>query len=509
MANEAKQFTIGGVTHDVMDVGARQAIASLQNAIDAITSGDTTTAIKTFQEVINFLDGVTDDETLIGKLNELRTLINAKYSKPASGIPASDLADGVIPDVSGFATKTEVNAKANSADVYTKTEVDTKVAEASSGAVSVTTNQDGTFVIHVGETDYTINLNHTHEGMAKVVVDTDANLPDPGEMDEDTVYGVLDNGALVALYVGGYPFYAGSGGGTPLPPALISPTEDLDLGTIQNGTASGTIFVKGKRLTAPLTLSFTANSGFTFDTSGTLPTGVSVDNSGVMTITAESVIAGVTIPILYTGNDLLPEDTLTIESITDAIDESITVSASGYADISNYTNGVEDWALEWNGNIELVKDKAMIVAEGTTNNIEFVDAPGYCLIKFQPVQATSQKHKIHYGYNPVTVANSLTINNKRCRMAAHSYSVLSGTTGEGALFRDGRFEMDKGSNSSIGTNSKTWRVIDTSNISHDVAVSTYVIATLSMEALTDCYVYCQTNSTYIWNPFNNDQSLDT
>ena len=111
MANEAKQFTIGGVTHDVMDVGARQLIADLQTAIDAITSGDTTTAIKTFQEVINFLDGVTDDATLIGKLNELRTLINAKYSKPASGIPASDLADGVIPDVSGFATKTEVDDK--------------------------------------------------------------------------------------------------------------------------------------------------------------------------------------------------------------------------------------------------------------------------------------------------------------------------------------------------------------------------------------------------------------
>ena len=130
MANEAKQFTIGGVTHDVMDVGARQLIADLQTAIDAITSGDTTTAIKTFQEVINFLDGVTDDATLIGKLNELRTLINAKYSKPASGIPASDLESGVIPDVSGFATKTEVNAKANSADVYSKSEVDGKVANA-------------------------------------------------------------------------------------------------------------------------------------------------------------------------------------------------------------------------------------------------------------------------------------------------------------------------------------------------------------------------------------------
>ena len=155
MANEAKQFTIGGVTHDVMDVGARQAIASLQNAIDAITSGDTTTAIKTFQEVIDFLDGVTDDATLIGKLNELRTLIAAKYSKPASGIPASDLADGVIPDVSGFATKTEVNAKANSADVYNKSETDAAIQEAVEGieaGETVVINSDGANIVD-GQSD--------------------------------------------------------------------------------------------------------------------------------------------------------------------------------------------------------------------------------------------------------------------------------------------------------------------------------------------------------------------
>ena len=43
------------------------------------------------------------------------------YSKPSGGIPAFDLAPGVIPDVSG---------KANAADVYTKTEVDQKLVGA-------------------------------------------------------------------------------------------------------------------------------------------------------------------------------------------------------------------------------------------------------------------------------------------------------------------------------------------------------------------------------------------
>jgi len=39
------------------------------------------------------------------------------YQKPANGIPASDIAPGVIPDVSGLATKTELNAKANTSSL--------------------------------------------------------------------------------------------------------------------------------------------------------------------------------------------------------------------------------------------------------------------------------------------------------------------------------------------------------------------------------------------------------
>lgn len=54
-------------------------ILSLQAAIDALTGvEDTTAAIDTMREVIAFLAGVTDDETLAGKLTELRTLINQK-----------------------------------------------------------------------------------------------------------------------------------------------------------------------------------------------------------------------------------------------------------------------------------------------------------------------------------------------------------------------------------------------------------------------------------------------
>lgn len=144
MANEAKQFTIGGVTHDVMDVGARQLISDLQTAIDALTGGDTTTAIKTFQEVIDFLDGVTDDQTLVGKLNELRTLIAAKVDKvTGKGLSTEDYTTAEKQKLAGLsnyndtALQTAVTnlqtAIANvytKAETYSKTEVDDKVAEA-------------------------------------------------------------------------------------------------------------------------------------------------------------------------------------------------------------------------------------------------------------------------------------------------------------------------------------------------------------------------------------------
>lgn len=56
--------------------------------------------------------------------------LGLKYEKPASGIPASDLAAGVIPDVSGFVTKS-VNDLVNyylKSETYTKAEVQQLIA---------------------------------------------------------------------------------------------------------------------------------------------------------------------------------------------------------------------------------------------------------------------------------------------------------------------------------------------------------------------------------------------
>lgn len=145
-----KQINSGGTLRDVEDVGARQLIADLQTALNAITSGDTTTAIKTFGEIIAFLDNIEDTSTLQGIIAGLNTTIAGKVDKvTGKGLSTNDFTDALL-------------TKLNSLDPYTKAQVDALITAASSGAVSVTTNQDGTFTIHVGETDYTINLNHTH-----------------------------------------------------------------------------------------------------------------------------------------------------------------------------------------------------------------------------------------------------------------------------------------------------------------------------------------------------------
>ena len=55
-------------------------------------------------------DGDTDKVWSADKSHELLTEINSKYEKPNTGIPASDMAEGVIPDITGKADKTVTDA---------------------------------------------------------------------------------------------------------------------------------------------------------------------------------------------------------------------------------------------------------------------------------------------------------------------------------------------------------------------------------------------------------------
>lgn len=77
-------------------------IAALEALLD---DGDNVTAaIDKFNEIVAFLAGIENTETLEGILQGINTAIGAKYTKPAAGIPASDLAEAIQTTLTNAAT---------------------------------------------------------------------------------------------------------------------------------------------------------------------------------------------------------------------------------------------------------------------------------------------------------------------------------------------------------------------------------------------------------------------
>jgi len=152
-----KQLNVGGVLRDVEDVTARGLISSLQTALDALTSGDTTTAIESFNEIVAFLENVSDSSTLQGIIAGLNTSIAAKFTKPETGIPASDLAQAVrdLLALAGTAVQpSTLNGYVTTSTLegyYTKSEVNNLIPDISGKAdkseMAVADNNNGTVTI--------------------------------------------------------------------------------------------------------------------------------------------------------------------------------------------------------------------------------------------------------------------------------------------------------------------------------------------------------------------------
>ena len=92
-------------------------------ALEALISEDpeaTTHAIDKFNEIVAFLAGITDTQTLDGIIAGINDNIAAKYTKPSTGIPATDLAQSVqdiLDDVDNKVDK--VTGKGLSTNDYT------------------------------------------------------------------------------------------------------------------------------------------------------------------------------------------------------------------------------------------------------------------------------------------------------------------------------------------------------------------------------------------------------
>lgn len=77
------------------DTAIQEAISGLQTQINTLVSGDASTAIESFNEIIAFLDGLEDTEDLASIIASIEQQIASKYTKPSGGIPKTDLESSV------------------------------------------------------------------------------------------------------------------------------------------------------------------------------------------------------------------------------------------------------------------------------------------------------------------------------------------------------------------------------------------------------------------------------
>lgn len=135
-----------------------RAITRIQTSIDELMGADDVTeAIDTFREIVAFLDSVENTETLAGIIAGLNTSIAAKYTKPGTGIPASDLAQAVrdLLALAGTAVQpSTLNGYVTTSTLegyYTKSEVNNLIPDISGKAnkseMAVADNNNGTVTI--------------------------------------------------------------------------------------------------------------------------------------------------------------------------------------------------------------------------------------------------------------------------------------------------------------------------------------------------------------------------
>jgi len=228
------------------------------------------------------------------------------YQKPASGIPASDLASGVIPDVSGLATKTEVNtglaSKANAADIPTK--------------VSELLNDEGFITaaaladVVVGSGDFAMTYDEATDTFNIVRLVPTLQVTPLSSMSASTKSGTfkvsgtnLKGDVTIALPQGASNWLLSTGGGAGASSLTLSPTNGTLAETTITVAYSGSTDSVGNTITISstgaesktVTATYTEHAGPTITTSNA---GISISEVGGYQNTATLQITGV----MLTGN---------------------------------------------------------------------------------------------------------------------------------------------------------------------------------------------------------------
>ena len=125
-------------------------VAALEAYFDS--QADSDTIINKWNEIVDFLSGITESQTLDGIISGINTSIAAKYTKPSGGIPKTDLAEDVQTslgkadtalqshqDISGKADKSEMSVTPGTGSNADKTTIQLK---SGTSATVLTAHQD-------------------------------------------------------------------------------------------------------------------------------------------------------------------------------------------------------------------------------------------------------------------------------------------------------------------------------------------------------------------------------
>ena len=103
--NDGKETTVAAALNDIYTKIAANASASdletlagKVKALESLMSEDAenpTAAIDKFNEIVAFLNNISNTQSLEGIISGINDSINAKYTKPEGGIPKADMAAGV------------------------------------------------------------------------------------------------------------------------------------------------------------------------------------------------------------------------------------------------------------------------------------------------------------------------------------------------------------------------------------------------------------------------------
>lgn len=338
------------------------------------------------------------------------------------------------------------------------------INNAGSGAVSVTTNQDGTFVIHVGSTDYTINLNHTHENMAKLIVCEESDLP--STLDMDTIYAQVDDatdpGEIQSLWIAGLEFVGGGGSAEDGTPKMVSPKDGstINLGENSGSGVSQSIVVKAKNL------NFGGSStGLTIEAIGT---GLSLTYSQLtgqssVTIPQSNGIVSAEVTVVFSGTGALANGELRFKQGSDVLAEVAVL-----VEMALPVGFIEDAA--WNGE-NMVNGNA---DHYTTYGYQ----EGYVVTPFFQVQHTSSKIdlQIKAGF-------------------------VSGTD-----IPKGIFVFKTNTNDNMTFSAYTQSTDPRRKRANDYNNQNFISATFKRSELANCYIYDINAGAYLFAGANIDQS---